>query len=299
MHERDGRLAPGPVVVIHGGAGARAPEIDERQDQYRDALLSALQRARTILESGGAAVEAAQAAVMFMEDEVEFFNAGRGSALCADGSVEMSAALMRGNDQAAGAVAGVSRTRYPIAAARAVLDHSPHVLLVGAAADDYAVAAGAEAREAHYFVTERQRDRLRDGSPKFDRGTVGAVCLDTHGVLAAGTSTGGIRGQLAGRVGDSPLPGAGTWADQRVAVSCTGDGEAFIRSGTARHLALLVAGGVPVADAAEQALADTTALGAQGGLIAVGSDGSVAAPFRAGAMPRGIWRVGEAPAVWA
>ena len=296
-------MSPGPprrpAVVIHAGAGERRPEIDECQAEYRTALLTTVDRARAVLEGGGSAVDAAQAAVMFMEDEVEFFNAGRGAALCSDGTVELSAALMRGSDRGAGAVAAIKRTRYPIAAARAILDRSPHVLLVGAAGDRFAAAAGAEQTDPSYFITERQRDRLVAEPARFERGTVGAVCLDEQGMLAAATSTGGMRGQLPGRVGDSPVIGAGTWADGRVAISCTGDGEAFVRAGAARLLALRVADGEPVDRAADGALAEVAALGGHGGLIALDAGGKLAMPFHPGAMPRGVWRSGHEPAVWA
>lgn len=288
-----------PAVAVHAGAGARAAELDEGRDDYRVALTTALKRARAVLERDGSAVDAAQAAVMMMEDEADFLNAGRGSTLCEDGSVEMAAALVRGSDRAAGAVAGVSTIRYPIAAARAVLDSSPHVLLVGHAADRFAAAAGAEQREPEYFITEHQRRRLHELPSSFERGTVGAVCLDALGTLAAATSTGGMRGQLPGRVGDSPLIGAGTWADRRVAISCTGDGEAFIRAGAARVLAALIEHGTPVTEAAERVLDEVVALGGHGGLIALDADGEPAMPFRAGAMPRGVWRHGDdSPAVW-
>jgi L-asparaginase / beta-aspartyl-peptidase len=286
-----------PVVLIHAGAGGRSREIDQRQREYREALLTTLAKARVVLEAGGSAVDAAQAAVMFMEDQVEFFNAGRGSTLCADGSVEMSAAIMRGSDREAGAVASIRHARYPIAAARAVLDTSPHVLLVADAADRHAATAGAEQRDPAYFITDRQQRRLADEPSRFERGTVGAVCLDADGTLAAATSTGGMRGQLPGRVGDSPLIGAGTWADQRAAISCTGDGEAFIRAGAARQVASLLAGGTPIEAAAEAVLDDVVALGGQGGLIALGADGAAALSLRAAAMPRGIWRAGDEPAV--
>ena len=288
-----------PTVVIHAGAGARRPEIDERQSEYRSALLTSVDRARAVLERGGSAIDAAQAAVMFMEDEVDFFNAGRGATLCSDGSAELSAALMRGSDRGAGAVAVIKRTRYPIAGARAVLDRSPHVLLAGEAGDEFAAAAGAEQRDRSYFITERQRERLETEPSRFERGTVGAVCLDADGMLAAATSTGGMRGQYPGRIGDSPLIGAGTWADDRVAISCTGDGEAFVRAGAARLLALIVAGGEPVDAAADRTLAEVAALGGQGGLIALDVRGGFAMPFHPGAMPRGVWRSGEEPAVWA
>jgi beta-aspartyl-peptidase (threonine type) len=273
-------------------------ELVEQRGAVRLAVLEAVDIARTVLEGGGSAVEAAQSAIMFMEAEVDFFNAGRGSALCADGSVEMSAALMRGADRAVGAVAGVKRTKQPIIAARAVLERSPHVLLVGAAADAHAAASGAEQTDSAYFVTERQRRRLTDAGADSDRGTVGAVCLDADGALAAGTSTGGLGGQLPGRVGDSPLPGAGTWADDRVAVSCTGDGEAFIRAGAARLIATLVARGVDLEHAAAQAVGEVVELGGNGGLVAVDSQSNIVMPFSSEAMPRGTWRAGEEPAAW-
>jgi len=284
------------IAVIHAGAGAFAP--DERHDDYREALTQALQRAREVLERNGSALDAAQAAVMFMEDEVDFFNAGRGATLCNDGTVELSAAVMRGSDRAAGAVAAVDRSRYPVQAARAVLDRSAHVLLIGAAADRYAAEAGVEQREPTYFITERQQRRLRDAEPVFDHDTVGAVCLDADGALAAATSTGGRRGQLPGRVGDSPLIGAGTWADDVVAISCTGEGEAFIRAGAARQIAALIHGGSQLDAAAEQVLDDVAALGGKGGLIALDRRGQVAMPVSTPAMPRGVWRSGEAPTVW-
>jgi isoaspartyl peptidase/L-asparaginase-like protein (Ntn-hydrolase superfamily) len=286
-----------PVLLVHAGAGGRSQEIDRRQREYCEALLTTLARARAVLEAGGGAVDAAQAAVMFMEDEVDFFNAGRGSTLCADGSVEMSAAIMRGSDREAGAVAGIRHARYPIAAARAVLDASPHVLLVSEAADRHAAAAGVEQRDPAYFITPRQQRRLADEPSRFERGTVGAVCLDAGGTLAAATSTGGMRGQLPGRVGDSPLIGAGTWADQRAAISCTGDGEAFIRAGAALQVASLVAAGKPIEKAAETVLADVVALGGQGGLIALDAHGHAALSLHAEAMPRGIWRAGHEPEV--
>jgi beta-aspartyl-peptidase (threonine type) len=280
------------VLVIHAGAGP-GPTADGRPaEEHRRALRDALARGRAVLEARGDAVDAVQAAIVHMEDAVTFFNAGRGSALCADGSVEMSAALMRGHDRNAGAVAGIRRTRQPILAAAAVLQRSPHVLLIGEAADRQAAAAGLEQRDPSYFVTEHQRARLQEAGTDFARGTVGAVCRDFSGRLAAGTSTGGRRGQTPGRVGDTPLIGAGTWADRDVAVSCTGDGEEFIRAGAARLLALLHHSGLTLAQAAHRALADVGALGGRGGLIAVDRHGSAVMPFTSGAMSRALWRPG-------
>jgi beta-aspartyl-peptidase (threonine type) len=285
------------VLVIHAGAGPGATPGSERAEEHRAALRETLNRGRAILEADGDAGDAVQAAIAYMEDAVPLFNAGRGSVLCADGTVEMSAALMRGRDRAAGAVAQVRRTRQPIFAAAAVLERSPHVLLAGEAADAFAAAAGLEQRDPSYFVTDRQRARLREAGSDFARGTVGAVCLDAHGHLVAGTSTGGRRGQASGRIGDTPVIGAGTWADQGVAVSCTGDGEEFIRAGAARQLALLRQSGRTLQEAADSALRDVGDLGGRGGLIAVDRQGDAVMPFTSGAMNRGLWRSGEEPVV--
>lgn len=291
-----------PVVVIHAGAGEATRSMRSHARRWESALLRALARAREVVEAGGDALDATQAAVACMEDEADHFNAGRGSVLCADGSVEMSAAAMRGSDRAAGAVAGITRARYPSAAARIVLE-SDQVLMIGERADAVAAAAGAEQREPEYFITDRERERLRRllGAPAADApaggGTVGAVCLDGHGALAACTSTGGLRGQPPGRVGDTPVIGAGTWADRDVAVSCTGQGEAFIRAGVGRQIASLVAHGAELSEAALRTLQDVVAVGGGGGLIAVDALGSATAPFTTATMARGIWRAGFDPVV--
>ena len=286
-----------PVIAIHAGAGPGSPDPALR-DEARAALLTALERGRRSLRDGGEALDAVTAAVAYMEDEVEFFNAGRGAVLCADGTVELSAAVMRGADRRAGAVAIARRTRYPVAAARAVLEAGSHVLVMGDAADALAAAHGIEQRDPGYFVTRRQRDRLAERGSDFARGTVGAVCRDAGGRLAAATSTGGRRGQLPGRVGDTPVIGAGTWADGRVAVSCTGDGESFIRVAAAHQLAARLAHGEALGPAAEATLADVGVTDGTGGLIAVAAGGEVALPFTTGAMNRGAWRDGEEPRAW-
>jgi beta-aspartyl-peptidase (threonine type) len=284
------------MIAIHAGAAAGTSIVVEAEERCREALLEALEDARAVLENGGDAVSAVQAAVMVMED-FELFNAGRGAVLCADGSVELSASLMRGSDRAAGAVAAVKRTKNPIAGALAVL-RSDQVLMVGEAADRRAAAAGAEQVDPSHFVTERQRERLARLDGAGDHATVGAVCVDARGQLAAATSTGGIRAQPPGRVGDSPLIGAGTWADAGVAVSCTGDGEVFVRVGVARYIGALVEQGMAVEQACERALAQVRELGGVGGLVAVGARGEAALPFLTAVMPRGIWRAGEEPLAW-
>jgi beta-aspartyl-peptidase (threonine type) len=284
------RAAAGPLVVIHAGAGA-GRSLQDHHERCLGVLREALDVARTVVATGADATDAVQGAVRVLED-FELFNAGRGAALCSDGSAELSAAVMRGSDRAAGAVAGIRRTRQPIDAAGWVL-RSDQVLLIGDHADRYAGEMGSEQVPTSYFVTERQRDALATKRGSEHHGTVGAVCLDGRGTLAAATSTGGITGQPPGRVGDSPLIGAGTWADARVAVSCTGDGEAFIRAGAARSVAALVEQGRSLADACNSALADVAQLGGLGGLIAVDAGGNAAMPFLTPAMPRGVWRPGR------
>ena len=285
------------MIVVNAGAGGLSDDLREQDADCRAALEHALRAGAAALETGGA-VDAACAAVMIMEG-FPLFNAGYGSVLCSDGSVEMSAAVMRGSDRAAGAVAMMRRTRHPIAAARSLLD-APPVMLAGERADAHAVKQGLEQHDPEEFVTDRQRRRLErwlSRRVEADRGTVGAVCLDGQGLLAAATSTGGRLGQRPGRVGDSPLIGAGTWADARVAVSCTGAGEAFIRAGASRLLGALVAHGVALEDAARTVLAEVAECDGVGGLIAVDAEGDVTTPFSTEAMPRGTLRLGEPPAV--
>lgn len=277
---------------MHGGAGGHTDELREHAAEHHEALENALTAAADALNEGGGAVAAVRAAVIVLES-VPLFNAGYGSALCSDGSVELSASVMRGGDRAAGGVAMVTRTAHPVAAAVALLDE-PEVLLVGPGADTHAAVNGLEQRDPAEFVTERQRQRLADrttGGPE----TVGAVCLDATGQLAAATSTGGLTGQRPGRVGDSPLIGAGTWADQNVAVSCTGQGEAFVRAGAARLVAALVDHGATVEAAAQQALKAVADCGGNGGLIAIDARGNVTTPRSTDAMPCGVWRLGHKP----
>jgi L-asparaginase / beta-aspartyl-peptidase len=286
----------GPVVVIHAGAGAGRAVLAQKA-RCRAALNEALLSARDALESGADATAAVQAAVRVLED-FELFNAGHGAALCSDGSAELSAALMRGSDRAAGAVAALHRTRQPIDAAAGVLE-SHQVLLIGDQGDRFAAEMGVEQVANDYFITDRQRDFLEDrlAGAGEAHGTVGAVCLDAGGGLAAATSTGGISGQPPGRVGDSPLIGAGTWADDSVAVSCTGDGEMFVRAAAAHSVATLVASGRDLAEACAAVLADVGSLGGEGGLIAVDAHGHATMPFVTAAMPRGMWRSGQDPVV--
>ena len=281
-----------PVLAVHGGAGGHTDELREQAAEYHAALERALTAGAEALNAGGGAVEAVCAAVIVLES-VPLFNAGYGSTLCTDGSVELSASVMRGSDRAAGGVAMMRRTTHPVAAAAALLDE-PEVLLVGDSADAHAEANGLGQQDPEEFVTERQRQKLaarKSGEPE----TVGAVCLDATGLLAAATSTGGRHGQRPGRVGDSPLIGAGTWADRGVAVSCTGQGEAFIRAGAARLVAALVERGERLESAATAALKAVADCGGSGGLIAVDARGNVTTPRSTRAMPYGVWRTGQKP----
>ncbi len=278
------------ALCIHGGAGDRQPSADDTA--LESALSSALDAGWAVLETGGSALDAVQVAIGVLEDE-PLFNAGRGAALALDGSVELDAALMDGATQRVGAVIGVRRVRYPIAAARAVLEHTEHVIMSGTGAEVFALAHGCDAVEPEFFVTDRAQkalERYRAHTSRTELGTVGAVALDANGNLAAGNSTGGVTGKRPGRVGDTPIIGAGTYANERVAIACTGYGEYFIRVGAALRLAMLVElTGCRLDDAARDVLERVTSLGGRGGLIALDADGHLAMPFTTTSMAR-AWR---------
>jgi beta-aspartyl-peptidase (threonine type) len=281
------------TIVVHGGCGnPRGDSIRDEHD-YHHELRAAVEAADAALREGGQAIDAAQAAVESLEDAPQF-NAGRGSVLTADGAVEMDAALMSGHDRRAGGVAAVTTVRHAVALARAVRDTTPHTMLAGAGAERLATRTGLERMAPDWFVTERRREAWWKA-----RGTVGAVVLDDGGRLAAATSTGGTTGQLPGRVGDSPLIGAGTWADDRVAVSATGDGELIMRAAGAHTVAALVElGGLSLADACRQVV---DSIDGDAGLIAVDRDGNIALPFNTSVMHR-AHRHGDGAietAVWA
>ena len=265
-----------PVLLVHGGAGNPHDGKVDDEPAVHEALREALLAGYELLAGGAAALDAAEAAVRLLED-CPLFNAGRGSVLNAEGHVEMDAAVMDGASQQPGACAGVLRVRHPVSLARAILEKTPHVLLVGEGAVRYAEDAGLEFEDPDWFVIDRERQR------EAEHGTVGAVALDANGQLAAATSTGGVRGQLHGRVGDTPVIGAGTWADASVAVSCTGTGEQFIRIAAAHELSARVRhAGAALGDAAAVVVE-----GLDGGFIALGNDGSSAMPFNTALMYRG------------
>jgi isoaspartyl peptidase/L-asparaginase-like protein (Ntn-hydrolase superfamily) len=284
---------------VHGGAGAldrtRLDAAAERE--LRDGLRLALETGLARLRDGASALDVVEAAVRVLED-APAFNAGRGSALSSDGSLQMSAALMRGCDRAVGAVAGLCDVRNPIRAARAVLEQHEAVLLIGEPAAALAFAAGVPRAAREELVTGRRLRELeqarRQGSVVLDseagsNGTVGAVAMDARGRLAAATSTGGMTNQPPGRVGDSPIPGAGTWADDgSAAISATGVGELFLRTAFAKEVDVLLRhAGLSLADACALALSEVEALGGRGGCIALSAKGELALPFTTPGMSRG------------
>jgi beta-aspartyl-peptidase (threonine type) len=279
------------VIAVHGGCGNPAAGVVRDEAAYHAAISDALAAGSDVLEGGGSALDAVQAAVESLED-CPLLNAGRGSVLTTDGSVEMDASIMSGADLRAGAVASVTGVRHAVALARVVLEETPHVLITGPGAERLAGEHSLEICSPDWFITDRQRERWMAS-----KGTVGAVALDGDGHLAAATSTGGVRGQLPGRVGDSPLIGAGTYADDAsCAVSATGDGELIIRAGLAAEVsALMRLSGLDLPKAAARALRDRVGpLRGDAGLIALDAAGNVAMPANTTVMHRGVRRNGGA-----
>ena len=297
-------------IAIHGGAGTILPSLmtPEKEAAYHAGLLRALEAGRAVLSGGGAALDAVTAAVMVLEDE-PLFNAGRGAGYNAAGVQEMDACIMDGRDRRTGAVAGIFGPKNPILAARAVMEHTPHVLMIGEGALAVARDAGLDFADREYFFTQSRWDALQDtlaqraagaedADPARRHGTVGAVARDAHGNIAAATSTGGMTGKTPGRVGDTPVIGGGTFADNATcAVSGTGHGEVFIRWCAAHEIAARMRhAGQSLHDAAEQVVMQDLALNeGSGGLIAVDAAGNIAMPFNSPGMYRGcIERGGRA-----
>ncbi len=317
------KLSDKYVLVIHGGAGTivKSQMSPERENAYKEALEKALQTGNDILKSGGTALDAVEAAVRSMEDD-PLFNAGKGAVFTNDGKNELDAAIMNGKTLEAGSVAGVTIIRNPIAAARAVMEKSPHVMMTGAGAEKFAKQQGLEIVDPSYFYTEarwrglqkaKEQDSLKmhlDHADTTNRGmlkqrenkdykygTVGAVALDRYGNLAAATSTGGMTNKKFGRVGDAPIIGAGTYANNNtVAISGTGWGEYFIRLVMAKSISdMMEFGKMKLKVAAdEMVMKKLPALGGDGGLIAVDKQGNIAMPFCTEGMYRGyIKNTGE------
>jgi beta-aspartyl-peptidase (threonine type) len=285
-------------LAIHGGAGVITRErLDEAQRAEIEAgLNAALDAGSKVLGNGGSGVEAVQAAIEVLEDDPHF-NAGRGAVFTYDGRNELDAAIMDGRTRAAGAVAGVTHIRHPVALARAVMDDGTHVFLSGAGAEEFARAKGFEMIDPAWFATPERRRQLEEFKARkvswFDidlkYGTVGAVARDAEGHVAAATSTGGLTGKRWGRIGDSPVIGAGTYADDRAcAVSATGAGEFFIRAGVAHTICDRVRFlHEPIQQAADATIKEVGELGGDGGVIVAGPDGSTAFSFNTPGMYRG------------
>ena len=275
-----------PAIAIHGGADAMRAITPRKQAAFRAGLACALEAGYRVLDTGGTSLDAVTAAVVALEDDPQF-NAGRGAVYNTERRHELDAAIMEGETLRAGAVAAVSRIRNPILAARAVMEQSPHVLLAAGGAEQFAKRHGLALVPQSYFHTAERLAALRR-IVKSRYGTVGAVALDRHGNLAAATSTGGCTGKLPGRIGDSPIIGAGTYADNTsCAVSATGWGEAFIRLAVAHEIgARMRYRGDSLARAAAYALARVKRLGADGGLVALDRRGNIAMPFNSLGMFR-------------
>jgi beta-aspartyl-peptidase (threonine type) len=285
------------AIAVHGGAGTLARDTSAEQEKaYLDGLGAALDAGYSVLERKGSSLEAAVAAVVVLEDN-PLFNAGHGAVLDRDGVATLDASVMDGRTLGAGAVSGLKHVRNPIGLARLVMDASPHVLLVGEGAEEFARLKGVEMVSNEYFrtpVRQAQLQRLLRGAAEKENdlvafGTVGAVALDAQGNLAAATSTGGMTGKRWGRVGDSPIIGAGTYADNAsCAVSATGHGEYFIRAVVAHDIsAQLLYAGLPLAAAVTNTLARMKALGGNGGVIAIDSRGGITLDFNSEGMFRG------------
>jgi beta-aspartyl-peptidase (threonine type) len=294
-------------LVIHGGAGTieRSNMTPEKEREYRAGLERALTAGYEILKRGGSSLDATEAAVRVLEDDPHF-NAGRGSVFTSAGTNEMDAAIMDGRTLAAGAVAAVKHVKNPISLARLVMEKSGHVMMDGEGAEAFAKENGMELVDQKYFFTQdrwealqkikaAQKKRMGGAGKAFlitdqDRhGTVGAVARDKNGNLAAATSTGGTTNKRPGRVGDSPVIGAGTYANNATcAVSATGDGEYFIRASVGHDLsALMDYKGMSLKDAAQAVLDKVAKLGGTGGLVAIDGDGNVTLPFNTAGMYRG------------
>ena len=292
--------APKPVrwsIAIHGGAGTMSREAmtPEKEAEYRAALDRGLAAGVAVLESGGSALDAVQAVVVTMEDDPHF-NAGRGAVFTWDGTNSLDAAIMDGKTRKAGAVSGLSRTKNPVLLARAVMDKGPHVFLSGDGAEEFARLHGIPEVDPVYFYTQERWDQLQklkaeklsayDVDHKY--GTVGAVAVDSAGHVAAATSTGGMTGKRWGRIGDAPVIGAGTYADDRAcAVSATGTGEYFIREGVAHEIcARMRFTGESPQTAADTVMLEVGEMGGDGGVIVIAPDGQSAFSFNTPGMYR-------------
>ena len=290
--------SPDWSFAIHGGAGTlqRDRMTAQQQADYRAALQVALDTGANVLKDGGTALDAVTAAITILEDDPKF-NAGRGAVFTWDGTNELDAAIMDGNGRRAGAIAGVHTVRHPILLAQQVMNDGRHVFLSGKGAEEFAGEHGLELVPPEFFATDERRKQLETLKAKnlsaldveFKYGTVGAVARDSAGHLAAGTSTGGMTGKRWGRIGDAPVIGAGTWADDRAcAVSATGSGEYFIRAGVAHAICdRVLLANENVDTAAKAVMAEVGAMGGDGGVIVIGKDGAPVFALNTPGMYRG------------
>ncbi|HLI17725.1 MAG TPA: isoaspartyl peptidase/L-asparaginase [Rhodanobacteraceae bacterium] len=298
-----------PTLLVHGGAGVIRRDMDAATERaVRDELANALRRGHAELAAGGSALDAVAAAVTVLED-APYFNAGRGAVFTHDGTNELDAAIMDGATLRAGAIAGVRHVRNPVLLARAVMEHSDHVMLAGAGAEAFARTQDIALVDPAYFRTDKRWQQLQEalqrvasGEPVNHFGTVGAVALDAQGRLAAATSTGGMTDKRWGRIGDAPVIGAGTYANAACAMSGTGWGEFYIRTAAAHAVCMRVAVlHQPLTAAARDVInREIPALGGSGGAIVLGADGMFAMPFNTDGMYRGHIRVDGEPhvAIW-
>lgn len=275
-------------IAIHGGAGAPPRDLDpDRRRAYVESLASALRQGCDGLRQGDSSLDVVERVIRSMEDD-PLFNAGRGAVFTREGTHELDASIMDGRDLSCGAVAAVTTVEHPITLARAVMTRTRHVLLAGDGAEAFAREMGMDPVPNEHFSTDSRRESLERVLEADEKGTVGVVALDREGDLAAGTSTGGLTGKRWGRIGDSPIVGAGTYADNRTcAVSCTGTGEEFIRHGIAQSVSARMAlAGETVQQAADHVVRQTLREG-DGGLIAVSHRGEIALAYNTGGMFRG------------
>jgi beta-aspartyl-peptidase (threonine type) len=287
--------APSWALAIHGGAGTIPKTLGEQEKQaYLKSLSQALEIGKGMLAAGGTSLDAVEKVVRFLEDD-PLFNAGKGAVFTHDGKNELDAAIMDGRDLSCGSVAALHTVKNPISLARLVMEKTPHVFLVGEGAEKFAAEAGAERVDPSYFFTQRRWDALqeairkeKEAPPPKERGTVGAVALDQHGNLAAATSTGGMTNKRFGRLGDVPVIGAGTYANNKTcAISATGHGEEFIKHTVAHDIsALMEYGGLSLQQAADRVIHQKLKPG-DGGVIGVARDGAIAMVFNSEGMYRG------------
>ena len=287
-------------IAIHGGAGTitRKNMTQGKENAYRSKLKETLNVGYSILNKGGTSLDAVEATIRIMENS-ELFNAGKGAVFTNAGTNELDASIMDGSNLKAGAVARVKTVKNPISAARKVMEETWHVMLSGDGADKFAKEQGLDIVDPSYFYTQRRWDSLKKIQVE-KHGTVGCVALDKHGNLAAGTSTGGLTNKRWGRVGDSPIIGAGTYANnQTCAVSGTGQGEYFIRGNVAYDVsAIMEYKGKSVGEAAQNVIRKLSDKGGNGGIITMDSKGNISMPFNTAGMYRGFRKAGQAPEIF-